>query len=138
MNNQRELFKGLAILSLCVMLLGGTGPWGSDVLGFFFNQELKGYITFGAFIASLFFFLGYLKVDRESSKGFIKKGGRLYASVVLEQLEENNIDVESIENVIVSGTQTKRAQSFKYSGTVGSKKMLVYTNLNNAVTDVVL
>ena len=137
MANQRETFKYLAIVCLCFMAIA-LGPWDSDLLGSVFSQEVKNYIIFASFIASLSFFLGYLKAERLGASKFTKHGNRLYSNDALEQLQSNGISIESIENIIANGTQTKRSKSNKYSGNVGSKTVLVYTNLNNAVTDVVL
>lgn len=136
MTNQRETFKYLAIACFCFMAIG-LGPWSSGLLSTMFNQELRNYITFASFIASLSFFLGYLKAERLDASKFTKYSNRLYSSEAIEQLRANRISLESIEFIIANGTQTKRPQSIKYSGSIGSKTMLVYTNLNNAVTDVV-
>ena len=136
MTNQRETFKCLAIASLGIMAIG-LGPWGSDLLGSVFSQEVKNYIIFASFIASLSFFLGYLKAEQLGASKFTKHGNRQYSSEALEQLRANGISIESIEFIIANGNRTMRRQSIKYSGSVGSKTVLVYTNLNNAVTDVV-
>ena len=116
----------------------GFGPWGSDVLGFFFTPELKKYITFGSFICAMAFFLGYFKVDQACKVNFMKKGHRLYSKPALSSIEANNFSVSDIESVINTGSQSKRASSIKYSGKIGDTSILVYTNLKNAVTDVIV
>jgi len=130
-----SIFFMIFITSIIVLV--GTGAWGADVLGFFFEKVTKEYILIISGGISLVSFILYLSEDIKFKRSTKKLGNNYYTQSAADFINNKNISPKIVDNIIKTGSVTKRADSLKYTWTNQEGiKHIIITNKKGVVTEV--
>ena len=81
------------------IILVGTGAWGADVLGFFFEKDTKKYILIISGCISLITFILYLSEEIKSKRSLKKLGNNYYTQSAAEFIKNKNISPETVLSI---------------------------------------
>ena len=125
------------IFVLSFIILVGSGAWGADVLGFFFEKETKKYILIISASISIIAFILYLSEDIKYKRSIKKLGNNYYTQSAFDFINNKGISPETIDKIINVGSITKRNDSLKYTWTnQEGTKYIIITNKKGVVSEV--
>ena len=126
------------IFILSSIILVGTGAWGADVLGFFFEADTKKYILIISGCISVVAFILYLSDEIKSKRSLKKLGNNYYTQSAADFIKNKDISPETIDNIIKVRTVIKRSDSHKYTWTNSEGiKYIIITDTKGVVSEVV-
>ncbi len=130
-----SIFFIISILSFIALV--GSGAWGADVLGFFFEEKTKKFILISSAIISVIAFILYLSEEIKLKRSTKKIGNSYYTQSAINFINNKNISPETIDNIIKVGSVIKRNDSFKYTWTNPEGiKYIIITNAKGVVSEV--